>query len=79
MVIGKVHPNIFETVGSFKKEQASTEVSLVQLAAGVAPPRHCRRVIRREQMIAELKQYVHPVGGHTLAYYISQFSCTGTP
>ena len=32
------HPNVFEIIERFKKEQASTEVSLVQLAADAAPP-----------------------------------------
>ena len=43
-VVGKAHPNIFEIVEVFK-EQASTEVSLAQLSAGAAPPRHRRRVL----------------------------------
>ena len=51
------HPNVFEIVETFKKEQASTEVSLVQLAADAAPPWHRSRVIRRDWMIAELKQW----------------------
>ena len=33
---GKAHPNIFELVELFKAEQANTEVSLAQLAAGGA-------------------------------------------
>ena len=33
---GKAHPNIFELVELFKTEQANTEVSLAQLAAGGA-------------------------------------------
>ena len=37
-VVGKAHPNVFEIVESLKKEQAATEVSLAQLAAGAAPP-----------------------------------------
>lgn len=32
-MIGKVHPNVFELVEVFKIEQASTEVSMHQLAA----------------------------------------------
>ena len=79
-MVGKAHPNVFEIVESFKKEQAATEVSLAQLAAaptkpqksfkkeqaatevslaqlaaGAAPPQRRRKVIRRNRMIAELK------------------------
>ena len=35
-VAGKAHPNIFALVELFKTEQANTEVSLAQLAAGGA-------------------------------------------
>ena len=34
--VGKAHPNIFKLVELFKTEQVNTEVSMVQLAAGVA-------------------------------------------
>ena len=54
-VVGKAHPNVFENVESFKKEQAATEVSLAQLAAGAGPPQSRRKVIRRDKMIAKLK------------------------
>ena len=75
-VVGKAHPNVFEIVETFKKEQASTEVSLAQLAAGAAPPRRRRRVIQRDRKINELKQrftsnaislhdYVSGVSAHT--------------
>ena len=47
--------NVFEIVESFKKVQTTTEVSLAQLAAGAAPPQRRRKVIRRDRMIAELK------------------------
>ena len=53
-VVGKAHPN--KIVEVFKKEQALTEVSLAQLAAGAAPPRRCRRVLRRDRMVVELQQ-----------------------
>ena len=52
-VVGKAHPNIFEIVEVFKKEQASTEVSLTQLSAGAAPPRRRRRVLRRDRLVTE--------------------------
>ena len=31
---GKLHPNIYEAVTLFQSEQATTEVSIMQLAAG---------------------------------------------
>jgi len=31
---GKAHPNIYEAVTLFQSEQATTEVSIMQLAAG---------------------------------------------
>ena len=40
----------------FKKEQAPTEVFLVQLAARDLPQQHHSRVVQRNQMVDELKQ-----------------------
>ena len=34
-VVEKAHPNVFKIVKNFKKEQASTQVSLVQLATSI--------------------------------------------
>ena len=48
-VIGKTHPNVFEIV-----EATEASNSLVQLAAGAAPPRRHRSIIQRDRMIAEL-------------------------
>ena len=79
--IGKAHPNIFEIVEVFKKEQASTEVSLTQLSAGAAPPRRRRRVLLRDRLVTELQQrftsnsisledYLSGVSAHTLVVFI---------
>ena len=37
-IVGKAHPNIYELVETFKKEQASVEVAVTQLSSGSAPP-----------------------------------------
>ena len=39
-----------------KAEQASTEVSLAQLATGATPPRRARRTMDKDKRIAELKR-----------------------
>ena len=48
-VVGKVHPNVLEIVETFKKEQASTEVSIAQLATGAASTRSNRRATERQE------------------------------
>ena len=76
-VVGKAHPNIFEIVEVFKKESASTEVSLAQLSAGAAPPRRRRRVLRRDRMVAELQQRFTS-NSISLEDYLSGCICTHT-
>ena len=76
-IVGKAHPNVFEIVETFKKEQALTEVTMAQLAAGAAPPRRARKVIQRDRKIEELKrrfssnfitleEYLSGVSAHTI-------------
>ena len=55
-IVGKAHPNVFEIVETFKKEQALTEVTMAQLAAEAAPPRRARKVIPRDRKIEKLKR-----------------------
>ncbi len=64
-LVGKAHPNVFEITETVKKEQASVEVSLAQLAAGAAPPRRGRRDIGRARMIDELKERESSLERHT--------------
>ena len=47
--VEKAHPNVFEIVEVFKKEQAASEVSIQQLAAGAAPPRKQRQWPRTKE------------------------------
>ena len=67
---------MFEIVETFKKEQASTEVSIAQLATGAAPTRRNRRATERNKKIEELKtrftanslildEYLSGVSAHT--------------
>ena len=46
---GKSHPNIFEYVEVFQREQVSTEVSVQHLAAGALPPRRKKKAIEKDQ------------------------------
>ena len=55
-VVGKSHPNIFECVEVFQREQVSTEVSIQQLAAGARLPRRKKKAIEKDQHIKELKE-----------------------
>ena len=55
-VVGKSHPNIFECVEVFQREQVSTEVLIQQLAAGGRPPRQKKKAFEKDQHIKELKE-----------------------
>ena len=55
-IVGKPHPNVYEIVEVFQKEQLSVEVSLAQLAVGVRPPRRAKKTIEKERKLAELKE-----------------------
>ena len=46
---GKSHPNIFEYVEVFQREQVRTEVSIQHLAAGARPPRWKKKAIEKDQ------------------------------
>ena len=48
-IVGKAHPNIFELVDTFKKEQATTEIDVTQRAVGAAPPRRSRQAVERQK------------------------------
>ena len=49
-IVGKAHPNIYELVKTFKREQASVEVAVTQLSSGSAPPRRSRHSRIREKL-----------------------------
>ena len=48
---GKVHPNIYEAITLFQSEQAATEISLIQLAAGGLPVRRRRKYRNHEKRL----------------------------
>ena len=45
----KVHPNLYEVLELFQKEQSASEVTILQLEAGGARRQKKRKVIEREQ------------------------------
>ena len=53
--VGKLHPNIYEFIEVIQREQAATEISILQLDAGARPPRRGIRAIARDRKIKELK------------------------
>ena len=72
----KAHPNVFELVEIMKQEQADTEVSIAQLAAGAQAPRRAKKSITKDKRIEELKnrfsqdnitlgEYVRGMSAHT--------------
>ena len=74
--MGKAHPNIYELVETFKKEQASVEMAITQLSSGSAPPRQSRHSQIKDRKIKELKEqfstnncslaeYLDGISGHT--------------
>ena len=67
--VGKAHPNFYEIVQVFKKEQASAEVTITQLASGGQPP---TRTIQNDKKIAELQK------GEDYPYKIMHMKLLGT-
>ena len=53
---GKAHPNIYEAVTLFQSEQAVTEISLMQLAAGGLPKRRRRKYRNYEKRLTTIKE-----------------------
>ena len=50
-VVGKVHPNVYEIVEIFKREQGVTEITINQLASGAIPPRKRKKSIEKDKRI----------------------------
>ena len=55
-VVCKVHPNVYEIVEIFKREQGVTEITISQLASGAIPPRRGKKSTDKDKRIKELKQ-----------------------
>ncbi len=69
----KAHPNIYEAINLFKAEQAATEVSLMQLAAGGVPIRRRRKYRRHEKRLLTIKEK-YEAGDYTLSELLKAFS-----
>ena len=71
---GKAHPNIYEAVTLFKSEQAATEVSIMQLAAGGLSTRRRRRKYRlHEKRLATIKE-MYEADDYTLSEFLKAHS-----
>ena len=69
---GKAHPNIYEAVILFKSEQAATEVSIMQLAAGRLSTRR-RKYRLHEKRLATIKEK-YEAGDYTLSEFLKAHS-----
>ena len=65
-IAGKVNPDIYEVVSLFKSEQAATEVTLMQVAAGGLPVRKRRKYRNHERRLVTIKEK-YEVGDYTLS------------
>ena len=72
-IAGKSHPNIFEVVELFKSEQATTEVTLQQLAAGGQPVVGRKQYQLKDARIKRIKEK-HLAGDYSLDEYITCIS-----
>ena len=54
-IVKKPHPNIYEIVDVFKREQASVEVSIMQLETGGNPTPRKKKYTENEKRIKTLK------------------------
>ena len=72
-IAGKVHPGIYEVVSLFKSEQAATEVTLMQLAAGRLPVRKRRKYRNHERRLMTIKEK-YEVGDYTLSELVKAYS-----
>ena len=55
-VVGKAHPNIYELIEVFKREEAATSVAACQLQAGGRAPPRKRKAIEKYRRLKELKR-----------------------
>ena len=72
-IAGKVHPDIYEVVSLFKSEQAATEVTLMQVAAGGLPVRKRRKYRNHERRLVTIKEK-YEVGDYTLSELVKAYS-----
>ena len=77
--VGKVHPNFYEIVEIFKREQGVPEITISQLASEAIPSTRGKKSTDKDKKIQELKkwfsentitleEYVQGMSGHTNIY-----------
>ena len=66
----KAHPNLYEVLELFQREQAATEVTIQQLEAGGIRTAKRRKVVQWEEKIKSL-QHELTAGERTIDSYIS--------
>ena len=70
---GKAHPNIYEAVTLFQSEQAATEVSIMQLAAGGLPVRRRRKYRNYEKRLMTIREK-YEAGDYSLSELVKACS-----
>ena len=66
----KAHPNLYEVLELFQREQAATEVTIQQLEAGGIRKAKRRKVVQREEKIKSLQDEL-AAGERNIDSYIS--------
>ena len=66
----KAHPNLYEVLELFQREQAATEVTIQQLEAGGVRKAKRRKVVQREEKIKSL-QHEPTTGERKINSYLS--------
>ena len=72
-IAGKVNPDIYEVVSLFKSEQAATEVTLMQVAAGRLPVRKRRKYRNHERRLMTIKEK-YEAGDYMLSELVKAYS-----
>ena len=70
---GKARPNIYKAVTLFRSEQAVTEISLMQLAAGGLPKRRRRKYRNYEKRLTTIKEK-YKAGDYSLSELLNAHS-----
>ena len=70
---GKAHPNIYIVASLFKSDQAATEVTLMQVAAGELPVRKSRNYRNHERRLVTTKEK-YEAGDFTLSELVKGYS-----
>lgn len=69
-IVKKPHPSIYEIVDVFKREQATVEVSTLQLETGGNPPPRKKKYSEQDKRIIYLKDRLYE-GSISLAEFVS--------